>query len=151
MKEIKIRFERDEALEGIDVLVRAAERDAEVEALLERAADAPPALLTVTGTNSMAYNIPMDSIVSVSVLGKDSQIVAEGGSYTVRQPLSALEEKLNARFLRISRHEIVNLNKVVKYDFTLGGTLRLEFAGGMETWASRRCIPAIRARLNGKE
>ena len=151
MKEIKTRFERDEALEYIDVLVRAAERDAEVEALLTRVSNAPPALLTVMGTNSTADNIPVDSIISVSVLGKDSQIVAEGGSYTVRQPLNVLEDKLNKRFIRISRHEIVNLDKVVKYDFTLGGTLRLEFAGGMETWASRRCIPAIRARLNGKE
>ena len=54
-------------------------------------------------------------------------------------------------FLRISRFEIVNLNKVLRYDFTLAGTLRLELAGGIETWASRRCIPAIRKRLLGKE
>ncbi len=149
MKEIKVRFERDAALDHIDVLVRASERDAEAEALLDRISGAPPVLLTVTGTNSTAYNIPVDGIVSVSVMGKHSQIVTEGGSYTVRQPLNVLEDKLNERFIRISRHEIVNLSKVVKYDFTLGGTLRLEFAGGMETWASRRCIPGIRARLNG--
>jgi ribose/xylose/arabinose/galactoside ABC-type transport system permease subunit len=34
--------------------------------------------------------------------------------------------------------------------FTISGTLRLELEGGMETWASRRCIPEIRRRLKGK-
>ena len=47
--------------------------------------------------------------------------------------------------------EIVNLDKVLRYDFTLAGTLRLELTGGIETWASRRCIPVIRKRLQGKE
>ena len=38
-----------------------------------------------------------------------------------------------------------------KYDFTIGGTLRIEFSNGMETWASRRYIPLIRQRLSGEE
>ena len=66
--------------------------------------------------------------------------------------IHSLKSALDAqRFVRISRYELVNLDMVRKFDFTLGGTLRLELAGGMETWASRRCIPAIRARLKGKE
>ena len=50
----------------------------------------------------------------------------------------------------IKKFQIVNLAKVRRYDFTVAGTLRLELAGGMETWASRRCIPEIRRRLKGK-
>ena len=62
-----------------------------------------------------------------------------------------MEEKLSRKFLRISRFELINLSKVKKYDFTIGGTLRIEFENGMETWASRRYIPIIRERLTGEE
>ena len=152
MKTIKVRFEQDETLEQIDVLVRAAERDAEVEALLGRI-DRPGAdVLTATGENGALRMIAVDEIVSVSVVGKQVRIVTEDGAYTLRQTLQGLESTLNHRiFLRISRHELVNMDKVQKFDFTVSGTLRLELAGSMETWASRRCIPAIRRRLIGKE
>ena len=80
------------------------------------------------------------------------RIITGDGSWYTRQTLQSLENMLDKNhFLRISRFEIVNLNKVLRYDFTLAGTLRLELAGGIETWASRRCIPAIRKRLLGRE
>ncbi len=43
------------------------------------------------------------------------------------------------------------MNKVEKFDFTVKGELRLELTDGIETWAARRYIPAIRRLLNGKE
>ena len=58
---------------------------------------------------------------------------------------------MSDRFLRVSRFEIIDLKKVRKYDFTLGGTLRIEFDNGMETWASRRYIPLIKERLTKEE
>lgn len=152
MKTIKVRFEQDLSLEQIDVLVRAAERDAEVEALLRRIDRPSASVLTATGGSGALRMVAVDEIVSVSVVGKQVRIVTEDGAYTLRQTLQGLESTLNPRvFLRISRHELVNMDKVQKFDFTVNGTLRLELAGGIETWASRRCIPAIRARLNGKE
>ena len=58
---------------------------------------------------------------------------------------------MSRSFLRVSRFEIVNLKMVRKYDFTLAGTLRIEFENGMETWASRRYIPIIKERLTREE
>lgn len=152
MKEIRARFERDEALEHIDVLVRAPERDAEVNALFERMTGAPPDTLTAAGPEGALCKLAVDDIVMVSVNGKHTRLVTEDESYTVRQALQSIESALPVqKFVRVSRYELVNIEKVRKYDFTLAGTLRLELSGGMETRASRRCIPAIRARLNGKE
>lgn len=151
MRRIKVRFERDETMKQIDVLVRAAERDAEVEALLGRIDRQVADVLTATGENGARRVIAVDEIVSISVAGKQARIVTEDGVYTLRQTLQGLESALSPRsFLRISRHELVNMDKIQKLDFTVSGTLRLELAGGMETWASRRCIPDIRRRLNGK-
>ena len=152
MKKINVVFEEDASLDRIEVLVRAPERDAEAEALLDRISDRAPETLTVAEADGALRNLDVRDIVSVSISGKQAQIVTENGRYTARQPLQSLESRLDEhRFVRISRYEIVNLDKVRKFDFTLGGTLRIELAGGMETWASRRNIPLIRRKLLGKE
>lgn len=152
MRPIKVRFRRDQSLDCIDVLVRAPERDRDTEALLARIAQLPPEQLTVTGEDGAVHRLAREDIVFVSVEGNRARIVTEKGNYSLRQSLQSLESQLDGeRFVRVSRYELVNMDKIVKYDFTVNGTLRLELTGGMETWASRRCIPAIRKRLNGKE
>ena len=152
MRERRVRLELDPTLEGIEVLVRAPEEDGEVSALLELLGAQPPDTITVFDANGLIRTLPADQIVSASVDGKLVNIVTEDGSWYTRRTLQSLEDALDERrFLRVSRYEIVNLAKVRRYDFTVAGTLRLELAGGMETWASRRCIPAIRKRLQGRE
>ena len=153
MKKTEIRFEADPGLDRIEVLVRGpAEDDADVAALMKRLRAETPASLTVFDGEGAVNNIDEDEIVLASVMGKLVNVVTEDGSWYTRRTLQALEEELDGRrFLRISRYELVNLDKVLRYDFTVAGSLRLELRGGLETWASRRCIPAIRKRLNGKE
>lgn len=152
MKKVHVRFEQVPQAEAIEVLVRADERNEQVEILIGKIAGNLQNALIVTDMDGGLQRIAPDSIVSVSIEGKQVRIVTEDGSYRVRQSLQGLEESLDPDvFVRISRYELVNLHKVLRYDFTLSGTLRLELAGGMETWASRRCIPAIRRRLYGKE
>lgn len=151
MKKITLRFEHDPSLDHIDVVIRAAARDEEVTALMERLSARPPDSFTVFDGLGNLRALSPDSIILASVEGKLVNIITEDGSWYTRQSLQSLEDTLDkSRFLRISRYELVNLNKVLRYDFTLAGTLRLELEGGIETWASRRCIPAIRKRLLGK-
>ena len=151
MKERSVRLELDPALDHVEVLVRAPAEDAETTELLELRGAHPPDTLTVFDANGLIRTLAAQEIVSASVDGKLVNIVTEDGSWYTRRTLQSLEDALDARrFLRVSRYEIVNLTKVRRYDFTVAGTLRLELAGGMETWASRRCIPEIRRRLKGK-
>lgn len=151
MKKINIMFERDETLEDIDILIRASDEDKEVKALFERIDPNRHTAVTASDENGALEIIPVSDIILLSVNGKQVSVITEDSKYIARQPLNAIEGSLDpARFVRISRYEIVNLAKIVKYDFTLGGTLRIELVGGMETWASRRCIPQIRRRLSGR-
>ncbi len=76
---------------------------------------------------------------------------AHGGVYRTKQSLQSIEEQLSRRFLRVSRFELINLSMVRRYDFTIVGTLHIEFDNGMETWASRRYIPLIKERLSEEE
>lgn len=152
MKKIEVRFEPDASLDCIDVLVRAPERDGEVEEVITRAAGRTPVMLTVTDAEGAQRVIPAADVLLISVNDKRVDVVTENDRYIARTSLQGMESLLApTQFLRVSRFELANLARVVRYDFTLGGTLRLEFAGGMETWVSRRCIPAIRRRINGKE
>ena len=151
MKKITLRFEPDPDLDHIDVVIRASAQDEEVAALMARLSAPPSGSLTVFDGLGGLRALSPDSIILASVEGKLVRIITEDGSWYTRQTLQSLEDTLDKKhFLRISRFEIVNLDKVLRYDFTLAGTLRLELAGGIETWASRRCIPAIRKRLLGK-
>ena len=148
MKPIQTRFEPDPALDHIEVIVRAPDMDPDVCALLEGLGSHEPSSLAVWDADSTMIAVPFSRIVSVSVLGRQISVVTEDGRYVSRRTLQSIEETLDPnRFVRISRFEIVNLEKVLRYDFTLSGTLRLELTGGMETWASRRNIPQIRKKL----
>ena len=147
MKKIDVIFEKDPASDHIEVRIRAPEKDEEVAALIERISNHPPDTILAADTAGAMRKIPVRDVVSISANDKQAQIVTESDVFTVRQPLQSIEEELDDRFVRISRFEIINLDKMRKFDFTLAGTLRIELVGGMETWASRRNIPLIRKKL----
>ena len=147
-KNINVRFEEDKNAERIEVIIRAPERSGDVDELMRLISGDQPEPIVAEDKNGALKKLDPSDVVSVSVSGKILQIVTETGRYTVRQSLHDFEKKLDAdNYVGISRYEIINLDKVRKFDFTLGGTLRLELAGGMETWASRRNIPLIRKKL----
>ena len=151
MKKLKVRFERDNTLNDIEVIVRANEENAQVKELIESLMSREPEKLTLLDKNGNSCVVDERDIVFLSADGKQVSVTAKSGIYFAKQSLQSIEEILNRDFLRVSRFEIINLKLVSKYDFTVGGTLRIEFKNGMETWASRRYIPQIRERLSGEE
>ena len=151
LKKVHIRFEQDASLDHIDVVIRAPDQDDSVTDLINRISARPPDMLTAYDENGNVRKLDQEKIVLASVNGKVVDLITDDGIWHIRQTLQNLEDNLDKqRFVRISRYEIVNVEKILKYDFTVAGTLRIELTGGMETWASRRCIPAIRRRLTGK-
>ena len=152
MKQINIRFEQDKTLDNIDIIIRASEKDSDVSLLIAQLSQNMPQKLTVLDRDECSCIIDENDIITVTANGKQVRVITERGVYAAKQTLQNMEEYLNSRlFLRISRFEIVNLAKIRKYDFTIGGTLRIEFEGGMETWASRRYIPLIKEKLTQEE
>lgn len=152
MKKINVRFERDKDLEGIEVVVRASEEDEEVRKLLRhlQGGKSPKSIRVFNGEGAVCALYERE-IVLVSVRGKLVNVFTEEENWFTRRTLQSLEEELDPqRFVRISRYELVNLDKILHCDFSAAGTLRLKLAGGTETWASRRCIPVIQKRLMGK-
>ena len=152
MKKINVRFEQDASLDGIDIVVSASEKDGDVMQLLRQLEQYLPQKLTVLDRDGCSCYVNENDIISVTSDGKQVRVITTRDAYTAKQTLQKVEELLGSRlFLRISRFELINLSKVRKYDFTIAGTLRIEFEGGMETWASRRYIPLIREKLSQEE
>ncbi len=151
MKKINVRFEQDKTVDSIEIVIRANERDAQITDLMERLAQRESFRLIALDKNECPGVIDEKDIVFLSADGKDVRIVTINGIYRARQSLRSFEETLSRTFLRVSRFEIINLKMVRKYDFTIGGTLRIEFENGMETWASRRYIPLIKERLSQED
>ena len=151
MKKINVRFEADKTIDDVEIVIRAAEKDDQIVSLIEKLSARGSVKLTLLDRNNCSCVIDEDEIVLVSADGKNVRVTATGGIYCAKQSLQSIEELLSRKFLRVSRFELINLSMVRKYDFTIGGTLRIEFKNGMETWASRRYIPLIRQRLSGEE
>ena len=152
MKHIKIRFEQDSLLPHIEVVVRASEQDSQVSELMQMLSSQDSKLLMITDIHNITHAVPMNDIILLSVSRKQTKVITADDNYTIPCSLQNIERNLDPQsFVRISRHEIVNLLKVRHYDFSLSGTLRLQLVNGQETWASRRSIPVIRKRISGKE
>ena len=151
LKKINVRFEPDNTLDTIDIVIRAKEHDAQVDEIIKGLTSSETAKITALDSDNCQTVIEATDIVFISAEGKNVNIVTGNGNFRAKQSLQNIEKLLGKDFLRVSRFEIVNLKKVKKYDFTLVGTLRVEFYNGMETWASRRYIPLIKERISRKE
>ena len=58
-----------------------------------------------------------------------------------------LEEQLPGNFVRISNSEIVNVDKIIRLDMNLAGTIKVHLEGNMESNVSRRYLPKVRGVL----
>lgn len=150
MSKITVIFEQDDTLDDIEVIVKASKRNDEVEELISRLGGKQEQI-AVTQEDETVRALAQSDIYLISVNGKRLDIFTKSEKFSIRRTLQGIESSLDDRkFIRISRYEIINISKVKHYDFTLKGTLRIELLNGVEVWASRRCIPAIRKMLSGK-
>ena len=151
MKKLYVRFEKDETRKDIEIVIKADKEDAQVKKIIESLTRREPEKLTLLDKDGHSCIVDEEDIILVSSDGKSVNITTKKGLYRAKLSLQSIEDMLGKNFLRVSRFELVNLKMVSKYDFTIGGTLRIEFNNGMETWASRRYIPLIKERLSGEE
>ena len=151
MSDIPIRFEQSGELDHIEIIVRASKSSAETDALIKKISGIMNRKLRALDRDGCECIINESEIISVCSSDRQIRIITQNDIYTSNQTLRSIEELLDKKlFIKISRYELVNSEKIIKFDFTIGGTLRLELEGGIETWASRRSIPIIRKHLSGK-
>ena len=151
MKKVSIRFEEDKSKSDIDVVFTASEEDGQIMALMDRVRDPLAGTLTVYDSSSSAVKIAESDIISISTHDKRLDIMTGDGTYELRMPLYGVVKMLHpGAFMQISRYEVINLDKVKRFDFSIAGQLKIEMKNGMSTCASRRFISEIKSRLKEK-
>ena len=92
--------------------------------------------------------IDQKDIIRVYTENRKLIILTPKGEYSMRCTLRELEETLDPNcFVRISRFEILNMNKVSSFDLSMAGTIQVFFEGGSSTWVARRYVRAVEQRL----
>ena len=84
MKKIRVRFEKDTSLSYIDISVRAAERDADTETVIQRILEISSKKINLLDGDGNLCVIPADDIISATVSGKRVKVVTERGVYFYR-------------------------------------------------------------------
>lgn len=151
MKKVNIGFDLDKKNPDIDVTFSASEKDAQVMALMSKIREPLLEKVTVLDDAGSSLQIKQSDIISISTDNKRLIVVTEEGTYETRMTLRDMEKELHPSvFLRISRYEIINLEKVKRFSFPIMGSLKIEMKNGMTTWASRRFISEIKDRFMEK-
>ena len=119
-----------------------------VQALVQRLSTEGAASTFTAFREGQALLLPLGDILRFFADGKGVSCQTAGGVYAVRQRLYELEEELeDARFVRVSNSEIVNLNKVSALDLSLTGTIKLTLEGAAAVYVSRRYVRKIKQVL----
>ncbi len=143
---MKVRLHIDKKYEEPQVVICAGARTPDVLLLKESIENLSA---TVTGfERGEAVVLRCDEVARF--YAERDRVYAQRGdkAYALREKLYELEERLDpARFVRISRFEIVNLRRIVKLDTSLTGTIRVLMEGGVQTYVSRRNVARIRRTL----
>ncbi len=144
---MKVRIRIDPACEAPEIVVRTARVTPELEALV-RSLEGGGEQLTAY-TERGAVFLPLEAVIRVYAQRQAVLAQTAEGTFTLRQRLYELEEKLAPhRFVRISNSEIVNARMITGMDFSLTGTIRMSLRGGVETYASRRYVSKIKKQFD---
>ncbi|HEY0116832.1 MAG TPA: LytTR family DNA-binding domain-containing protein [Allosphingosinicella sp.] len=118
--------------------------------LPDPATDQPEPELTRYFIRSGEEIRPIDISDIVSIAGADdyAQVVTAGGSHLVRMTLAEFEKSLDAaKFVRVHRSHIVNVERIERAEPTGGGRLLLHMEHGQSVPTSRAGARLLRERV----
>ena len=150
---VKVRVEIDPSCSETEVIIRTDQQSPLTERLVAAIAqcgEAQSPRITVYRDETLRM-LNQSEIIRAHTEPRKLIICADSGEWEARCTLKELEEKLDAdAFIRISRFEVVNINRIVRFDFSFTGTIRVDFDDGSFTWVARRYVNAIEERLSGR-
>lgn len=154
---VKIRIELDASCDVPEVIIRTPQKTEFAEKLasaVERYAKSDMPRIAVTD-GSATVLLEQTDILRVYTELRKLMVHTVRGTFEARCSLKEMEKMLDPEtFVRISRFEIINIEKVSGFDMGLSGTIQVLFDDGGTGWVARRFVQAIEQRLDqlsGKE
>lgn len=95
--------------------------------------------------------VPLERVRRLSAEGKHVRVFEAGGEHLIRDSLAELEARLDpARFVRVHRGDIVNLQAVVRLDGLFHGDALVELEDGSSVVVSRTHRDSFFSRWRGR-
>lgn len=150
-KKVSISFEADPSCEFPQVVIRAKQKTEKIEKIIEaieRCVYADTSRIPINDGTSIVL-LEQKDIIRVYTENRRVVVSTETGDHETKMTLREFEDILDRSFfVRISRFEIINLQKVFSFDLSMSGTIRVIFDGGSETWVARRYVKDILSKLD---
>jgi len=148
---LKISFEQDTTLDvdQITVLVRAAETNAEVLALLAQLNRLNQQVRTLPiVVDEQMIVLAVSDIVSIEVLAEQLTIHTRNQTYETRGHLKTILAKLDpAIFIRVSRSAVLNLDQLSLLEPEFSGNLVAKMKTGLSLTVSRKYVSELKKAL----
>lgn len=91
--------------------------------------------------------IKVDDILSIKTEHKQVVALTQHTQYVIKSRLYTLEDVLPSHFIRISKSEIININKLHKLSIEPNGLIKMYLQNAYETYSARRYLKSIKERL----
>ena len=147
---IKLTVEIEPSVDESEITIRAKEETTLIKriiSLIRQCTEQERTPIEAYRENARKFISQLD-IIRIYTADHRLVVMSREGEYTIRSTLKEIEETLFSDwFLRISRYEIINLNWVTGFDYSVKGTIKIIFDDGSCTWVSRRFIHSVDQKL----
>ncbi len=148
---LDIRLVIEKGWPKLTVIVKSSEHNEDVDgviAAVQEYANSRVATIPVYKKDSLVM-LPQKQIVRLYIEKRKVWVQTSDDSlYGTKKSLGEIEEMLNPDiFVRISQSEIINIRKVVSFDFSLAGTIGVELKNGERTYVARRRVKFVKEAL----
>ncbi len=148
---VKVRIELDPGCVSPEVIIRTAQKTEFVEKLvsvIERyAKNDVPRIAVSDGSNTVLLD--QTDIIRVYTEPRKLMVCTARDTVEARCSLKEMEKILDPEnFMRISRFEIINMEKVAGFNMGLSGTIKVIFDDGSSTFVARRYVRAVEQKLD---
>ena len=144
---MKCRIVIDPAHEE-EVIIYAHERSERIKEIEKFVTGMPAPLYGIDGTELVRLNA--DEIIRFVI--EDGHLMAVCGNrrYRMRERLFEIEDGLAEGFVKINQSCIARIKAMVRFEATVGGSLKVLFRNGEWDYVSRRQLKAVKERLGLK-
>ncbi len=106
--------------------------------------------LVVTDSKGNKCILNEGKVSRIFALKQKVYVVAEEMTYEIHRKLYELENELDSSvFIRISKSEIINMQKIKLLDMNTMGTIKVVMQDGTATYTSRRNVTRLKKALEG--
>lgn len=142
-----VEVKLDESCKNPHIIILTDRITDEITELVQRLSDTTPKIIVGSIDGKLTVLEPDDIVRIYACCGKVIA-VAGGEEYILKIRLYEVEERLDRNsFVRISKSEIINLQKVKCFDLSITGTVCVTMKDGGNYYVSRRYVSKIKKFL----